>query len=170
MLVYTLDTYLGDTMFMDLLEMSDLSFMRKSELVKKPDRERAIEFLKVLSECNGILMNALERSSWTYLEHQHYLLKSKTYTKAVDIIRSQFVDIAEKTIIENAMNGDQRAAEYLANNQGKARGWNNQNDGTGNRMVNLNIFVDQKGDDVKRLKKDDDEEVIEGFMSDIEKT
>lgn len=153
MFLYTLRDLYSVILSMDVLAGIDSELIQRNI---KPDKDRAIAFLKVLGHSKGLIIEALKHSDWSYMEHRHYMQKSKTYNAAVELLREQFIDIAEMTIITNAMNGDQRAAEYIANSKGKARGWNNPIDGSGNKIVNLNIFVDRKESDGNDMFLDGD--------------
>jgi len=109
-------------------------------------------FLDKLDVYNGDVLKALDESGLKYSEHLE-LMKDEGYRQAVDYMNQKRILLAERTVVSNAVNGDQRAAEYILNNQGKLRGWGNNAVLEMPFNINLNLYLDGA---------DEEDETIDG--------
>lgn len=102
----------------------DVALRHYTKLVPGTENEDAVLFIRVLIECKGDIMRALELSSrWTYTQHMYWLDKSEEYANAINGVKDILVAKAESVMLSRLEAKDSHAAQYVLDRRGAKHGW-----------------------------------------------
>jgi len=119
--------------------------------MSKKRNETASRIIEAIKESNGLLTLAAKRAGLHYATVWQYTQDFSTVKQAVIEAKEKMLDFAEGKLYENIKEGDNTAIIFYLKTQGKARGYIERQEVTGEGGKPINYEITVKDSETKEL-------------------